>query len=142
MRALVFLLVLAATPAPADTLVASHTIRAQSILGPQDLALMAGDTPGALSDPAEAIGMEARVNLYAGRPLRPGDLGPPAIVDRNQIVTLRYRAGGLNIVTEARALDRAGVGDRLRVMNLASRNTVTGRVTETGEVIVAPPPDF
>ena len=41
------------------------------------------------------------------------------------------------IATEGRALDRAGVGERLRVMNLGSRNTVTGTVAEDGAVLVA-----
>ena len=46
----------------------------------------------------------ARVTLYPDRPIRPGDLAPPALVDRNQIVTLEYAAGPLVILTEGRAL--------------------------------------
>jgi flagella basal body P-ring formation protein FlgA len=136
MRALALILALAAAPAAADTLVAARTLRAQAILTAADLALAPGVTPGALSDPADAIGMEARVVLYAGRPLRPADLGPPAIVERNQIVTLLYRSGGLEIAAEGRALGRAGAGDSLRVLNLGSRSTVTGRVGPDGTVEV------
>ncbi|KAJ57343.1 flagellar basal body P-ring biosynthesis protein FlgA [Actibacterium mucosum KCTC 23349] len=134
---LVFLLL--PTSILADTLVAARTIRAQSVIMPEDLSLVGHDVPGTLADPDAAIGMEARVMLYAGRPIRPGDLTPPALVDRNQIVTLWYVRGGLAISAEGRALGRAAMGDRLRVMNLASRSTVTGTVTETGEIIVGPP---
>ncbi|MHC0051968.1 flagellar basal body P-ring formation chaperone FlgA [Actibacterium sp. D379-3] len=136
MRILLILLCLAAMPAGADTLVAARTVRSQAILGPGDLALAAGTVPGALTRPEQALGQEARIILYAGRPIRPGDIGPPAVIERNQIVTLHYRSGPLTIAAEARALDRAGVGDAIRVMNLASRSTVTGRVTDRGDVVV------
>lgn len=125
-----------ALPAQADTLVAARTIRAQSLIAPMDVALVAGDTPGALWEVEQALGMEARVMLYAGRPIAAGDLGPPALIERNQIVTLRYTQGGLSILADARALERAGEGDVIRVMNLASRSTVFGQVTKTGDVVV------
>lgn len=135
MRWLVLCLALAA-PAGADTLIAAHTIRAKSLLGPSDLTLAKGDTPGALSDPEAAIGMEARVTLYAGRPIRAGDLGPPALVERNQIVPLIYDRSGLRIATEARVLARGGLGDLVRAMNLDSRTTVTGTVARDGTILV------
>jgi flagella basal body P-ring formation protein FlgA len=126
----------AALSARAETPVAARTLRAHSVIGPGDLAISAADVPGALKDPALIVGLETRVALYAGRPIMPGDVGPPALVERNQIVRLAYDAGGLSIVTEGRALDRAGAGDPLRVMNLASRTTVTGFVLADGTVAV------
>ncbi|RAP41627.1 flagella basal body P-ring formation protein FlgA [Rhodovulum viride] len=139
MRTLALLAALAAglpVPAGADILVATRSVRGQTILGPGDVAVIEGDVAGTLIAPEEAIGQEARVNLYAGRPIRVTDVGPPAIIERNQIVTLRFQSGGLVIAADARALDRAGVGDALRVMNLASRNTVTGFVAPDGSVVV------
>lgn len=129
---------LLSAPATADTLIASRTIRSQAIIRTGDVTVVKDEVPGALGSIDAVLGMEARVILYAGRPIRRGDVGPPAVVERNQIVTLRYATGGLSITAEARALDRAGVGDRLRVMNLASRTTVTGHVTSAGEVIASP----
>lgn len=126
-----------ALPAPADTVVAARTLRAASLIGPGDVTVTPGNTPGALSDPAEAVGLEARVALYAGRPIRRGDLGPPALVERNGIVRLVFRRGGLAIVTEGRALARGGAGDVIRVMNLASRTTVNGVISADGAVHVA-----
>lgn len=137
MRWLIALL-FAATPALADTVVANGTIRSMSVIGPADVRLVAGDTPGAILDLAAAIGMEARVNLYPGRPIRPGDLREPAVINRNEIITLQYDANGLLIVTEGRALDRAGIGERLRVLNLSSRTTVTATVQGAGLATVGP----
>lgn len=131
------LAIFCATPAIADTVFAAHTIRAQSILTAQDLMLRDIDMEGAVGDPQELIGLETRVALYAGRPIRWGDVGPPAIVDRNQIVALIYHAGGLMITAEGRALDRAGAGETIRIMNLSSRHTLTGLVLSDGRVEVS-----
>jgi len=136
MRKIIIVLCVLASPCGADTLVASRTIRSQTILGPGDLTTSETSVPGALTRPDEAIGLEARVILYAGRPIRPSDVGPPAVIERNQIVTLRYTRGTLSIAADARALGRAAVGDAVRVMNLTSRHTVIGRVAATGEVVV------
>lgn len=122
----------------ADSLVALRTLRAQSVLSEADVAVVAAEIPGALSDPAEVAGQEARVTIYAGRPIRAGDIGPPAVVERNQVIPLAYRAGPLTILTEGRALARGGAGDTIRVMNLASRTTVLGQVDASGQVRVAP----
>lgn len=105
---------------------------------PSDIAVVPGATPGALADPAEAIGMEAAVNLYAGRPIRPGDLRPAAIIERNSLVTIRYAHGGLIIIADGRAMDRAAAGEALRVMNLSSRTTVTATAAAPGLVTVGP----
>ena len=40
-------------------------------------------------------------------------------------------------MTEGRALARAGAGDYVRVMNLASRATVMGRVLQDGQIEVS-----
>ena len=121
----------------ADTLVAARTIRAAEVIGPQDVTLAQAEAAGALSDPGEVIGQEARVVLYAGRPIRPGDIGPPAIVERNEEITLVFRQGGLAISAAGRALGRGGEGDVVRAMNLASRKTVSGVVGPQGAVHVS-----
>lgn len=129
-------LVVLAAPVSAESLVTTRTIRAGSLVAAEDLALVGTELPGALSDPDQAIGLEARVAIYVGKPVRPGDIGPPTLVERNQLVTLVFLSGGLAISTEGRALARGAQGDVVRVMNLGSRNTVTGRVGPDGTVYV------
>tara|TARA_R110002072_G_scaffold36528_1_gene107559 strand:- start:1249 stop:1662 length:414 start_codon:yes stop_codon:yes gene_type:complete len=133
----ILLLCLLALPAGAETLVAARTIPARTIIGSDDLLLRDIATTGGITDPSSLIGMEARVALYAGRPIRQGDVGPPAVVDRNQIIPLVYMRSGVMISTEGRALDRAGPGDLIRVMNLSSRSTVTARVGPDGTAYVS-----
>ena len=130
---------LVAGPAWTQSIVATHTIRSQAILTAADVSQIDQDIAGTYLSVAEVVGMEARVVLYAGRPIRIDDIGPPALIERNQIITLYYTSGALTIAAEARALARAGIGDRLRVMNLASRSVVSGWVQNDGSVSVAPP---
>jgi flagella basal body P-ring formation protein FlgA len=131
-----WLLLALSAPAAAESLVATRTIRAKTLIAPEDLTLVSAEIPGALTDPDAAVGLEARVAIYAGKPVRPGDLGPPTLVERNQLVTLVYRSGELAISTEGRALSRGSEGEEIRVMNLGSRNTVTGRIGPDGTVYV------
>ncbi len=135
-RIALFMLLLFPAAGSAETLVAARTVRSQTILQPQDLKLVAGSVPGALSVTEEAVGLETRVVLYAGRPIRADDIGPAALIDRNQTVLLEFSHGPLTISTEGRSLSRGGVGDVVRVMNLASRTTVSGIVGADGIIRV------
>ena len=137
MRALVLFLALAA-PACAETLVATRLIRAATIIGPQDVAPGPKAVIGAAQDAAQVVGLEARVAIYPGRPVRLADLGPAAAVERNELVQLLFRRGGLSIVTEGRALARGAIDDVVPVMNIASRTTVQGVIRHPGLVEVTP----
>lgn len=136
MRIVFALLILSALPAQADMVVAARTIRAQTILTPADLRVSDAAMPGTFAAITEVIGQEARVILYPGRPILPEDVGPPAIVDRNQIVPLVYARDGLTIRMDGRALGRGSTGDVVRVMNLQSRTTLSGKVQPDGSVRV------
>jgi|TARA_R110002094_G_scaffold216373_1_gene187240 flagella basal body P-ring formation protein FlgA len=134
---LLFILGILASPAMSQTVVAARTIPAQSLIGPEDLALRDGTVVGGESDPLLFVGMESRVALYAGRPIRAADVGFPAVIERNQIVPLRFKRGGVTIATEGRSLGRAGPGETVRIMNLASRSTVSARVGADGVAYVS-----
>ena len=136
MKCLALVLCLIGMSASAQTVVATRTVRANTVLAPADLTIVSKQTPGALSALEEAVGQETRVVLYAGRPIKAGQLGPPALVNRNDVVTLVFRTGGLAIVTEGRALGRGGLDDSIQVMNLASRTIVEGQITAAATVSV------
>ncbi|MGF6861813.1 flagella basal body P-ring formation protein FlgA [Rhodobacteraceae bacterium MBR-64] len=137
MRALAICLALLPAAALGESLVALRTMPAGTVIGPGDVGIAAEDHPGAVATAAAAIGQEARVALYAGRPVLAQNIGPPAIVDRNQMVMLVYQRGPLTIVADGRALGRGAAGDMVRVMNLGSRNTVSGVILPDGTIHVA-----
>ncbi len=123
--------------AEVGSLVAARAIPANARIETGDLRLSPRAFPGALTAPEDAVGQEARETIFAGRPIHPGDLRPAAVVERNDLVRLTYTAGLIAIITEGRALDRGAPGDRVRVMNLSSRSTISGVVGPDGVVEVS-----
>ena len=129
---LAILMIAAVSPAAADVFVPTRVIRAREIISSADVARQVSDVTGA----EDVVGLEARITLYPNRPIRVGDVGLPAIVERNQLVTLVYATGGLRIITEGRALARGAAGDTVRVINLTSRMSVSGRIRDDGWIEV------
>ncbi|TQM93352.1 flagellar basal body P-ring formation chaperone FlgA [Roseinatronobacter monicus] len=136
MKWLLMVFILIPPMALADSLVATRLIRATDVITSGDVVAHGARVPGAATAPDQVIGLEARVAIYPGRPVRLSDLGPAAVIERNEIVRMVYRQGPLMILSEGRALARAGLGDALTVMNLASRQSVQGVVTSAGLVAV------
>ncbi len=133
---LILVVALSAGAVFAGSVTPVRAIRSQTVLQPEDLALMEEDVPGSVGAIEAAVGQEARVALYPGRAILAGQIGAPALVERNAVVRMSYASGVLHIVTEGRALDRGAAGEMVRVMNLASRQTVTGTVGADGTVEV------
>ena len=134
--ALAFLI--CATSVSADMVTPTRTLRPGSLISAADITLKAGENLGAYDQLLDVLGQEARIALYAGRPIPFDGIGPPALIERNQIVSLHFQAVGLNISTEGRALERGGVGDRVRIMNLSSRSILFGFVQTDGSIKVNP----
>ncbi len=133
---LLIVAMLASGAACAQSLIVANPVRARTVISPSDVTVGDVLVAGAVSDLALVVGMEAKTNLYPGRPVLFSDIGPPAIVNRNQTVVMVYKVGTLTITTEGRALERGGAGERIRVMNMDSRLTVTGLVRNDGTVEV------
>lgn len=82
------------------------------------------------------IGREVRRTVYAGQSIRPQDTQAPRLVKRNQIVTLKYMRGGLEISLTGRAMGEAGLDETVPVLNLQSRQIVEGTVQAGGWIWV------
>jgi flagella basal body P-ring formation protein FlgA len=88
---------------------------------------------------ADAVGMQTKRDMFAGSILRASDIGPPALVRRGEAVTLEVRKGALAISAPGRALADGGMGEAVRVVNLATNRTLDARVAGTALVSVAMP---
>jgi flagella basal body P-ring formation protein FlgA len=126
-----------ALPVSAEGVVPTRTIRADAIILETDVTLRSDMQSSGYTRLQDVVGQEARVVLYPGKPIGIDDIGPPAIVRRNQLVRLSFAASGLQIATEGRALERGAIGDRVRIMNLSSRATVFGQVQSDGSIRVS-----
>jgi flagellar basal body P-ring formation protein FlgA len=98
-------------PAAAESLVATRTIRAKSLIAPEDLTLVSAELPGALTTPPRPSGLRRACRSMPAAGAARGSW-PADLVERNQLVTLVYVSGGLAISTEGRALARGSAGDR------------------------------
>ena len=85
---------------------------------------------------AVLLGREVRRTVYAGQQIRPQDTQSPRLVKRNQIVTLKYIRGGLEISLTGRAMGEAGLDESVPVLNLQSRQIVEGTVQAGGWIWV------
>ena len=120
---------LSAQPAAAEWVTVATPVRAGVVLERAHLSVIDGPRPpGAVERIEDAVGQEARISLYPGRPVRAVDLGPPTLVRRNDIVQIVFRHGAMSLESEGRALGNGGLGERIQVMNLDSRLTVWGSV--------------
>lgn len=131
-----FVALLAAGVVFAQAVMPVRAIRSQTVLAPEDLTLSGEEVPGAVAAIEDAVGKETKVVLYPGRPILMAQIGEPALVERNATVRMIYMSGPLRIVTDGRALDRGAAGEPVRVMNLSSRQTVTGTVAADGSIEV------
>lgn len=128
----------AAGVASAGSLTALRTLPAGSMISAGDVAFDPA-LNGGLADAAQVVGKETRVTVYEGRPILASSVTAPTLVDRNQSVSVGYTRGGLSISTEGRALGRGGAGDVIRVLNIASRVTVSARINPDGTLTVVSP---
>jgi flagellar basal body P-ring formation protein FlgA len=135
LRTLVALL-LVPLSARAEALVSTHVLRAGSVIAEADVTLVDAEIPGAVTAMTEAVGQEVKATIYAGRPITRDNIGPEAVVVRNQIVALVYSRSGLAIMAEGRAMARGGVGEQIKVMNTSSHTTVLGVIGADGMVRV------
>lgn len=130
------LFLLCAAPAWADSVVATRNIPPGGIVSAEDVTLVAMEIPNALTTLKEVVGQIAHSGLTAGHVVRADQIAPQLRIQRNAIVALTLRSGGLEIQTEGRALTEGGVGDVIDIMNLSSRTRISGRIISDGSVLI------
>ncbi len=82
------------------------------------------------------IGMTARRLVLADRPIKHSDLIAPQVVERGSLVNLSLRNSIMNITTKAKALENGATGEVIRVVNIASNQTLQAKITGPGEVVI------
>ncbi len=90
----------------------------------------------AITDIRAAVGLAARHQLRPGQPLRDADLMTPAVVQRNDTVTIVYEAPGFTLTLRGQAQDAGALGDTVNVLNEQSKRVVQGVVSGPGRVTV------
>jgi flagella basal body P-ring formation protein FlgA len=131
------LLLITSAPISAEVAIAARNIRPGEVMSVTDVMVIRGEASGAFKSADLIVGAEAKVALYAGRVILTSQIVPAASVQRNQIVEIRFSRNGLSMSTDGRALGRGSAGQRIRVMNLASKTSIFGTIQSDGSVRVS-----
>lgn len=116
----------------ASSLVAAEVIRAGGGVTAENAGLLEGDGPEVYDVFA---GREVRRTVYAGQAITLENTQPARLVTRNQIVTIKFIKGQLEISTSGRAMGDAALNENVNVLNLQSRQMVQGVVQADGWVL-------
>ena len=93
--------------------------------------------PGTAQRAEEVVGRQMRRPVGAELPFMTADLVTAAVVTKNQPVLMQLEAPGLSLTAQGRAMENAGLGETVPVMNLASRSVVEAVAIGPGRVRVA-----
>jgi len=91
---------------------------------------------GYMTDPNEAVGMQAKRSLTAGFALNSNVIALPKLIRRGQQVTLLARGNGIEVRSEGKALSDGAKGERVSVKNLSSNRIVQGIVSADGLIMI------
>lgn len=121
-------------PVPAREIHAGETIRAG------DLVITEIHADKARSDTAQTmgalIGKLAKRSLDASQPIQTRFVGQPVIIKRGDRVTMVIKNGPMILTADGKALDDAGIGEHVHLVNAASNRNLDGIVTGSGMVEV------
>lgn len=122
---------------PQMVVVLARSVPRGALLTAEDILLAPATLRGAdtiFTDPADVIGRRTKAALGEGRPILLRQLEPVWLVAKGNPVVLLARAGGLAVSAPAEAMDDGGMGDVIRVLNLASGREVKAIVTGKNSV--------
>ncbi len=88
------------------------------------------------SDPSQLVGQTLKRHVRANEPIRLADVQAPVVVAKNSTVMMVVEGPGLQLSATGRALEDAGVGAVVHVINSQTHQTVEGVVEGPGRVRV------
>ena len=86
----------------------------------------------------DAVGQALRHSVSPGQPIQLADLGRPAVVQKGMAMVLALDTPGIQLTAQGVAMEPAGIGERVHVVNPASRIVVEAEVTGPGRARVLP----
>lgn len=123
-----------------NVLVAARTLQKAAILTEADIKLVRHDLSslayGYYEDKKSGSGMKLKRRVVAGAVLTPAMLKKPRIITRGQKVAIMAQSGRMQIRMMGKALDSGALGDRIKVLNVKSKQKLEGTVTSSSVVEV------
>lgn len=89
-------------------------------------------------DAEDVIGKAAKKPLRAGAAVAVKDLAMPQVIKRDDMVQVSFRAGGIILTLQGKALEAAALGDPVSIQNAASKKVIEAVATGPGQAVVGP----
>jgi len=125
---------------PVPVVLAKHRIEPDTTIGPgdlyvaeKDLARLAG---GAVTDPAQVIGMRARRPIAPNAVFRADMVEAELTLKRGDIITVVAGSGNLIATARGEVQEKGRKGDWVKVRNISSQRIIYGRVVDSNTVRV------
>lgn len=123
-------------PVAARRLVAGALLRADDL---RTVRIRANLVQGEIVRSAAQIdGLAPRRQINAGQPVPVAELTRPMVVGKGAKVAMQLSAPGLQLLAQGQALEAGAMGDRIQVLNTASRAVVEAQVVGVDRVRVEP----
>lgn len=132
--------VAAAEPGGVEVLTYARSLNAGEVVAAEDLtwASVARAPADGLADAELAIGLQLRKPVRAGTAVAARDLTAARVITKNDVVTVQYRAGLINLALKGKALNAAAPGEPVRVMNTQSKTVIDAVAAGPGVAVVGP----
>lgn len=117
----------------------TRTMDAGEIIQKEDMAPQSKGrlhVPGAVNGPSEVVGMQAARRLHAGTVVTKDQWKDLPLIKKGQSVRIVLETPHLRIVAPGESLQDGRPGERIRILNLSSRQSVSGRVQDAKTVVV------
>ncbi len=89
-----------------------------------------------ITDAESLIGQQVLRTLAAGKPVRVRDVRSRVLVAKGSLATLMLRTKRMVLSVRVLAMENAGMGETVRVLNTRSKKTIEGIVAGAGRIIV------
>jgi flagella basal body P-ring formation protein FlgA len=126
----------------AEALTWARSITAGDLIQPSDLTYAKVATfavpPDAPRDADDVIGKVARRPLRSGTAVAAHDVTSPQVIKAGDTVQVAYRADGISLVLQGKAMGSAAVGESVDVMNPVSKKVIQAIASAADEAVVGP----
>jgi flagella basal body P-ring formation protein FlgA len=122
----------------AEALVYARSLKAGEIITAEDVAWapVASAPADAPEDADAVIGLAAKKPLRAGAAVGARDLATALVIRKDEMVSVRFRTGGVSLSLQGKALGPASEGQPVRVQNLQSKAVIEAIAAGPGLAVV------
>ncbi|NQU69446.1 MAG: flagellar basal body P-ring formation protein FlgA [Rhodospirillales bacterium] len=120
--------------------VLSRQIKSGDVIGKSDIEWIELESRRVrnsfVTEEESLIGQQALRTLAAGKPVRMRDVRSRVLVVKGSLATLMLKTNRMILSVRVLAMENAGMGETVRVLNTRSKKTIEGIVTGAGRIVV------